>query len=39
VFEKAEKAGGLMRYGIPNFKLPENIVDTEMNISRKWALT
>ncbi len=27
VFEKAGKAGGLMRYGIPNFKLDKGVLD------------
>ena len=30
VFEKAEKAGGLLRYGIPDFKLPKNIIDRRL---------
>ena len=38
VFEKAEKAGGLMRYGIPNFKLPENIVDTEIEYIKEMGV-
>ncbi len=31
VFEKEEKAGGLLRYGIPNFRLPkEEVIDKEI---------
>ena len=30
VFEAEEKAGGMLRYGIPAFRLPEGIVDKEM---------
>ncbi|MBQ2216108.1 MAG: glutamate synthase subunit beta, partial [Prevotella sp.] len=32
VFEKAENAGGLLRYGIPNFKLNKAIIDRRINI-------
>ena len=38
VFEKSEKAGGLMRYGIPNFKLPENIVDNEIEYIKELGV-
>jgi heterodisulfide reductase subunit A len=38
VFEKAEKAGGLMRYGIPDFKLPKNIVDTEIDYIKELGV-
>jgi heterodisulfide reductase subunit A len=38
VFEKADKAGGLMRYGIPGFKLPENIVDTEIDYIKELGI-
>ncbi|MFW6118011.1 MAG: FAD-dependent oxidoreductase [Chloroflexota bacterium] len=31
VFEASSKAGGLMRWGIPDFRLPRNIVDNEIN--------
>ena len=27
VYEKNEKAGGLLRYGIPDFKLPKDLID------------
>jgi heterodisulfide reductase subunit A len=30
VFEAAPKAGGLLRYGIPEYRLPDNIVDDEI---------
>jgi glutamate synthase (NADPH/NADH) small chain len=32
VFEKAPKAGGLMRYGIPGFKLEKSILDRRIEI-------
>lgn len=31
VFEKNEAAGGLLRYGIPNFKLNKRIIDRRIN--------
>ncbi len=30
VFEQNEKAGGLLRYGIPEYRLPEKILDAEL---------
>jgi NADPH-dependent glutamate synthase beta subunit-like oxidoreductase len=30
VFESRSKAGGMMRYGIPRFRLPEKILDKEL---------
>jgi len=32
VFEKNEAAGGLLRYGIPNFKLAKNVIDRRINL-------
>ncbi len=32
VFEKSESAGGLLRYGIPNFKLNKAIIDRRLRI-------
>ena len=32
VFERDEMAGGLLRYGIPNFKLGKNIIDRRIRI-------
>ncbi len=31
IFEKDHSLGGLMRYGIPNFKLNKNIIDRRLN--------
>ncbi len=31
IFEKLEKAGGMLRYGIPYFRLPENVLDAEID--------
>lgn len=32
VFEKNEKAGGMLTYGIPAFKLPKDVVDAEVDV-------
>jgi glutamate synthase (NADPH/NADH) small chain len=32
LFDKAEAPGGLLRYGIPNFKLTKNVIDRRMKI-------
>lgn len=32
VFERDDKIGGLLRYGIPNFKLEKEIIDRRVNI-------
>ena len=32
VFERADRPGGLLRYGIPDFKLGKNIVDRRINL-------
>ena len=32
VFEKAEAAGGLLRYGIPNFKLNKAVIDRRLRL-------
>lgn len=31
IFEKADKPGGMLRYGIPEYRLPKNILDKEIN--------
>jgi putative selenate reductase YgfK subunit len=31
VFEAREKLGGVLRYGIPEYRLPKNILDAEIN--------
>ncbi|TLU82067.1 MAG: FAD-binding protein [Chlorobium sp.] len=30
IFEKDSKAGGMMRYGIPSFRLPEQVIDNDL---------
>jgi len=34
VFEKNEKPGGMLRYGIPSFKLEKDVIDAEIEILR-----
>ena len=38
VFEKNEAAGGLLRYGIPNFKLNKAIIDRRMALLEKEGI-
>ncbi|NCD32176.1 MAG: glutamate synthase subunit beta [Spartobacteria bacterium] len=38
VFEKDLSAGGLMRYGIPNFKLDKTIVDRRINLMKQEGI-
>ena len=32
VYEKDEKVGGFLRYGIPDFKLEKNVIDRRLKI-------
>ena len=38
VFEKAKKAGGILRYGIPEYRLPNDIIDKEISILEKMGI-
>ena len=38
VFEKAEAAGGLLRYGIPNFKLNKAIIDRRLHLLKQEGI-
>ena len=38
VFEKNEAPGGLLRYGIPNFKLNKAIIDRRINVLEKEGI-
>ena len=38
VFERDDKIGGIMRYGIPDFKLEKNILDRRMDIWKKEGI-
>jgi glutamate synthase (NADPH) small chain len=39
LFEKEEKAGGLLRYGIPDFKLNKSTIDRRLNLMIAEGLT
>jgi len=38
VYEKDELPGGLLRYGIPNFKLAKNIIDRRINLMKEEGI-
>jgi len=38
VFEKNEKPGGMMTYGIPSFKLEKDVIDAEIDIIRELGV-
>ena len=38
VFEKNERAGGMLTYGIPSYKLAKNIIDAEIDIMREMGV-
>ncbi len=38
VFEKNEKAGGMLTYGIPSYKLEKNIIDAEIAIMQEMGV-
>ena len=38
VFEALHEIGGVLKYGIPEFRLPNEIVDVEINILRKMGV-
>ena len=39
VFEARKKAGGLLRYGIPEFRLPRDVLDEEIGIVKRLGVT
>ncbi|MFX1484409.1 MAG: FAD-dependent oxidoreductase, partial [Promethearchaeota archaeon] len=39
VFEARKKAGGLMRWGIPEFRLPRDVLDDEIGIIERLGVT
>jgi len=39
VFERDEKVGGLLRYGIPDFKMEKHIIDRRVKILEKEGIT
>ncbi len=38
VFEKNEKPGGMLRYGIPEYKLEKDVIDAEIEVIRKLGV-
>jgi glutamate synthase (NADPH/NADH) small chain len=39
VYEKHEKPGGLLRYGIPNFKLSKHVIDRRIELMEQEGVT
>ena len=39
VFEREDKVGGLLRYGIPNMKLEKQYIDRKVNIMEEEGIT
>jgi formate dehydrogenase beta subunit len=39
VFERFSKAGGMMRVGIPDYRLPPEVLDSEIDIIKKAGVT
>lgn len=39
VFEKNEKPGGMLRYGIPSYKLEKDVIDAEIDVMREMGVT
>ena len=39
VFEKADRIGGLLRYGIPNFKMEKSLIDRRIEQMRQEGVT
>ena len=37
IFEALPKPGGMLRYGIPSYRMPRDVLDMEFNISGGWA--
>ncbi len=38
VYEKSEKPGGMMTYGIPSYKLQKDVVDAEIDVLREMGV-
>jgi glutamate synthase (NADPH/NADH) small chain len=38
VFERDEKAGGLLRYGIPDFKMEKHVIDRRLEVMEKEGI-
>lgn len=38
VFEKSEKPGGMLQYGIPSYKLEKNVIEAEIDVMREMGV-
>jgi glutamate synthase (NADPH/NADH) small chain len=38
VYERADKIGGLLRYGVPDFKLEKNVIDRRINLMEQEGI-
>ena len=38
VFEKEKEAGGMLRYGIPSFRLEKDVIDAEISVMRQMGV-
>ena len=38
IFEAASKAGGMLRYGIPEYRLPKDILDSEIDYVKELGV-
>ncbi|MCQ2480567.1 MAG: FAD-dependent oxidoreductase [Clostridia bacterium] len=38
IFEKSEKPGGMMRYGIPSYKLEKDVIDAEIEVIKELGV-
>ena len=38
VFEKEEQPGGMLKYGIPNFRLEKDVIDAEIDVIRQMGV-
>ncbi|HKJ64999.1 MAG TPA: NAD(P)-binding protein, partial [Desulfopila sp.] len=39
IFEKAPKTGGMLRYGIPDYRLPQDVLDREIDYIKRLGVT
>ncbi len=39
VYERSDRAGGLLRYGIPNMKLDKSVIDRRINLMEQAGIT
>ena len=39
VFEREDRVGGLLMYGIPNMKLEKQVIDRKINVMKEEGVT